>query len=314
MTQTINPVYLAAQQDYRHDLVALNMQALEALPRPAGVESLGNTLAGSILDAMPHTFVPYFIVMNSLNYQFWDLHPTQGFTRYSHNGAVGALAMQNSFRDAWVAAIGPDGASLPLRAQSDAIAQLAARIRAEGVQFIFGDIPQAASRRELLLEVMERTKLSAVSEYLANRVMNTGSLGWGDAQLLAYLFPKAYGDRYLKKAQLTLMFIAGQWNAMKPATPCALDVTAAADYQLPKVLRVLGLLDYAPELAAKVDQGQLIDADSREERAIRAATVLACRDLAEHFGCTIAELDFWLWQNRNAARDAQFHLTVTTDY
>ena len=53
--------------------------------------------------------------------------------------------------------------------------------------------------------------------------------------------------------------------------------------------------------------------DSKEEKAIRAATILACEELAIKTGAKPAEIDFWLWSRRNTA-DKPFHLTYTTAY
>jgi len=313
---TTNPVISVAAQDYNVGLVKVNEDAIKKLARPDDLQTLGESLAGSPLAGRPAAFIPYFIVMNVLNYQFWDVDHVGTFHRYSNNGLVGAMAMQQGMLEHWCTAIGgAAGACLETRVQVErAVASLRARIEAEGVQFILGDIPAAQSRQDLLLEVLDAGKLTAAAEYLHARARDTAELGWGDAQLLAYLFPQGYGDRYLKKAQLTLMFIAAEMNAAKPAQRIRLDVTAAADYQLPKVLRSMGILEYSEEIAAAVDEMQVIPVDSEYERAIRAATVFACGLLAQHFGATIEEIDFWLWMNRNRAREAQFHLTFTTAY
>lgn len=314
--QNTNPVILVAAQDYDVSLVKVNEEAIEKLARPDDLQTLGESLADSPLARRPAAFIPYFIVMNVLNYQFWDMDEMGSFQRYSNNGLIGAMAMQKGMLEQWCAAIGgAEGACLETRVQIDrAVASLRARIENEGVQFILGDIPASQSRKDLLLEVLDAGKLTAAAEYLYSRARDTAELGWGDAQLLAYLFPQCYGDRYLKKAQLTLMFIAAEMNAAKPAQRIRLDVTAAADYQLPKVLRSLGILEYSEELSILVDGQHLIEVDDRYEKAIRAATVFACGLLAKHFGATIEEIDFWLWMNRNRAREAQFHLTFTTAY
>lgn len=93
-----------------------------------------------------------------------------------------------------------------------------------------------------------------------------------------------------------------------------MDVSVAADYQLPKVLRHLGVLTYSPKVAGLVDNELPIVSGSPEERAIRAATVLGAEELAKHLGLSIPQLDSWLWLQRNAAKAAKFHLTETTYY
>jgi hypothetical protein len=312
-----NPAYAAAQADYRPDHVRVLHSAISALALPTDLASLGDSLGNSPLAASIYAYAPYFVAMNSLNYQFWHLDEANEMVRYSHNGAVGALAMQAGFHAAWMSAPGMGHDQEPHAAliRASACAEwLGRQVAAEGVAFMLGAIPEPDSRRAILAEVLDGKKLMAVSHYLASVVEQTGQLSWRDARVLADTFPEAYGDPYLKKAQLTLMFIAGQWNAAHPEQPCTLDVSAAADYQLPKVLRTLGLLQYSPELAKLVDEGHLIASGSAEERAIRAATIRACKTMAEQFGRSIAEVDCWLWMNRNVDRDAKFHLTVTTHY
>ncbi len=307
-----NPARVAAAHDSNPEIVALNLEAVSALERPSGLEPMGATLQ-SALGYDASAFVPYFIAMDTQNYQFWDLSADGEFLRYGKDGKVGALAMQASFEAVWTQALAAVERTNPLERSLAAASALRARIQAEGVAFIFADIPAAESRQALLLEVLEPTRLRAASEHILSRCRQ-GQLTWQDAQVLAQTFPQGYGDRYLKKAQLTLMFIAGQWNAQADASPVTLAVSAAADYQLPKVLRALGLISYCKALGDRVDSAGIIAEDGVYERAIRSATVRMCDLLAAHFRCTIAEVDFWLWLNRNSAKTAQFHLTKTTAY
>lgn len=58
----------------------------------------------------------------------------------------------------------------------------------------------------------------------------------------------------------------------------------------------------------------LLDKNSPEERAIRAATVLACEKIKEHFGVSIENIDFALWVIRNEFKNQEFHLTNTVCY
>lgn len=306
-----HPVLAAAHADYADDLVALDEDAIAQCAPADRLQRMGATLPFDSHAAQALEGIPYFIAMDSINFQFWDVTATGVFLRYRHAGLEGALAMQQAFRQAWEAQAARLAHLSGTGHTRAVIEALFHRIAAEGVSGIFGDIPAAAARTGILLEVLgDAGRLIEVSAKLYAALVLRGSLGWAEAELLATRFPLAYGDRYLKKAQLTLMFIAGQWQG----PDCRLEVTAAADYQLPKILRAMGILRYAPELAARVDSQQLIDADSREERAIRAATVLACEKLAAHLGCAVPEVDFWLWVNRNRARDAKFHLTRTTAY
>lgn len=309
-----NPVLAVAQADRDDGLVEVVEAKIATLERPAGLGGIGPVLSqGSVLGTRPLAFIPYFIVMNAMNYQFWDFDAAGHFVRYAKDGKIGAPAMQSAMQAAWEIARSAVVSSDEDAATACIITALRNRIEDQGARWVFGDIPELHSRETLLLEVLDAPAVCAMSQYLDTALRNGLALGWGQAQALAYHFPMSYGDRYLKKAQLTLMFIAGQASALL-GRRVGLDVSAAADYQLPKLLRALGLLHYGAELAELVDRQALIEADSPAERAIRSATVRACESLARQFRCRVEEVDFWLWMNRNQAKDVHFHLTRTTTY
>ena len=121
--------------------------------------------------------------------------------------------------------------------------------------------------------------------------------------------------------------------------PCTLDPPSSwwvllhctrADYRVPVVLRELGVLQYAPTLAAAVDGRQELAAGSREEIEIRAATVEAVerikRCLADRLaaqaqqqagtGLNSVLLDWWLWEQgeREWQRHRPHHRTLTVYY
>lgn len=100
-----------------------------------------------------------------------------------------------------------------------------------------------------------------------------------------------------------------------------------ADYRVPVVLRELGVLEYAPELAAAVDARRELAAGGREEVEIRAATVeaverlraaLAARLAAEGRAGEVAsvQIDWWLWEagERDRARHRPHHRVLTVYY
>jgi hypothetical protein len=310
-----NPVRAIAVQDLDADIVRVDSDAIGSLARPSDMGSRGSVLpVGSPLARNPQAFVPYLVAMNTMNFQFWDIDENGAFVRYRQGGLVGSHAMMNSFYQDWLDVLGKVSPDASIEDQAFKVeAAFGPRLERDGVEFLFGDIPAAQARREILLEVLAPHRLTVVSDFLARRLANTNALDWRDARVLAESFPLAYGDRYLKKAQLTLTFLAAAWNDFF-YKPCQLSITAAADYQLPKVLRTLGLLHYSDALAAKVDNGELIEAGSKEENAIRAATIVACDLLAEQFNASTEDVDSWLWLNRNKDRDAKFHLTRTTAY
>jgi glutathione S-transferase len=76
-------------------------------------------------------------------------------------------------------------------------------------------------------------------------------------------------------------------------------LTIFADNLVPHVLRVDGVLRYAPELAAHIDAGKLLPAGAAE-REIRACAVHACELLSQRTGVAPRILDATLW-NRGQA-------------
>ena len=78
-------------------------------------------------------------------------------------------------------------------------------------------------------------------------------------------------------------------------------LTIFADNLVPHVLRMDGVLSYAPELAAHIDSGELLPAGA-EEREIRACALHACELLAAELGVPPRTLDVWLWNRGQQPR------------
>lgn len=246
--------------------------------------------------------VAYLIGLNTLNYMFWSLQSVNAkkeVVRYVFDGQVGANGLRAAFDKAWASG------SLTFEGAATSI----------DFSFVlnhFGDIPDPRSRAALLSEVFSGDSLRLLSKELVGRIKARGSVRVEDASLIQRTFPRAFADPYLKRSQLALMEIASFLSSSQ-AEVDAQDLTICPDYQLPRVLRALGILKYSEELAWKVDNLSLIDAGSSEERAIRAATVVACEHWADLLGCSCAVIDNYLWLNRNCALQP-FHLTFTEAY
>jgi hypothetical protein len=92
-------------------------------------------------------------------------------------------------------------------------------------------------------------------------------------------------------------------------------LTIFADNLVPHVLRVDGVLRYAPELAAAIDAGELLPPGDRE-RAIRACAVVACEAIAADLEVPPRVLDNWLWNRGQEPRYKAIprHRTRTTAY
>jgi hypothetical protein len=115
--------------------------------------------------------------------------------------------------------------------------------------------------------------------------------------------------RFLKRAQL-----AGGFRGLD-------RLTVFADYRLPQILRGTGILALDPELGARIDNEEHLEAGSPEETSLRAGAVHG----AERFRQCLCErgldvnalmVDYYLWRSAvSLARDLPpHHRTRTTDY
>jgi Potential Queuosine, Q, salvage protein family len=80
-------------------------------------------------------------------------------------------------------------------------------------------------------------------------------------------------------------------------------LTLFADNLVPHVLRLDGVLEFAPELVARIDAGALLEHDSPEEVEIRACALHAVELLvAAHGATTATAVDNVLWHRGAGAR------------
>jgi hypothetical protein len=99
-------------------------------------------------------------------------------------------------------------------------------------------------------------------------------------------------------------------------------LTVAANYELPKMARKLGLLRYSDELARKVDGGIPIPYGGEEEMELRGSTIYACRharnlingERPAEFRIQDPHIDYLLFSLGRQCRDVRHHYTATTAY
>jgi hypothetical protein len=99
------------------------------------------------------------------------------------------------------------------------------------------------------------------------------------------------------------------------------SMTAFADYILPVALRLMRIIEYAPELERRIAAGDEIPRDSPEEIEIRAHTLYATALLTEAVNAirpageqlVIPQLDYRLWRTYHAT-SWPHHLTRTIMY
>lgn len=294
-------LFAQAQHDYQPELVAIDAEAIARLP--ARADRFSNMivgLSGKPAGRTPEGAAAYSIALNSLNFMFWT--PTaDGVARYHWGKEGGAHGLQAALDHVW----GDESTPVRLRERLGAGEEPA-------VVDALGDISLPRRRAQFLREVLSGDALEQAAAGLV-AAGQSGRLTSDDAEGLANRFPMAYGqDAYLMRAQLAVMWYAGYLLEQGIHVDC--DITVAASYQMPRVMRSIKVLRFAPELAAKIDSHTLLMRNSAEERAIRSATVLGAQAMARHLEVSEHAMVNVLWQNRHACGTVPYHLTVTTDY
>lgn len=127
---------------------------------------------------------------------------------------------------------------------------------------------------------------------------------------------------FYKRAQLLVsdiyqMFNNNGYGKLKNIN----QITACADYKLPKVLRDLGILEYNKELAEKIDKKTELYSGSEKEIEIRACTIWANEIIKRELKKRIPNINsihindhLWLLGQAKSKKDKPYHLTRTTAY
>lgn len=302
---------------------------------PVALEALAEKLAQGTFVApdwrMPvypadddESFVQFIGIQNSLNFCFAD--PVDG-TKY---GVV--------YQDIpWGGAMGLCAALL--RAADEGCdlrnPEILMHLSLADVQEIFRSddaaLPLLAERTALLTSLPG--SLAPYGGSFANLVEACGFDAGVLIDRLVAEFPAYAGDQWLhpvtkelyvfdKRARLFALIYEGRARASAGALPTLSNVDAIGppvDYQLPRALRADGVLHYAAELAAAVDDGELLPAGSCEELEIRVVTEQVIWTLLELVNAkldkpiSMVELDYALWVAGRKA-GGRHHLCLTTAY
>lgn len=162
--------------------------------------------------------------------------------------------------------------------------------------------------------------------------------GRGLVDILAERFPIAYGQDvqelnglefpFHKRNQLTVLQLHGRGVNTGDNTLNCVDIDAVgpvADYEIPKILRGLGILQLSGALSETIQLGEEVEKDSPEEIELRAATVVAVAMLQEELNknrvaleepkLSMAQVDYWLWkQGLDYGGSIRAHRTNTLSY
>jgi len=103
-----------------------------------------------------------------------------------------------------------------------------------------------------------------------------------------------FDDEFLKRFQIVITWLGDIAKITNTQfDDIAGTLTIMADYRLPQVLMREGVITFTHEVSVQL-MSRLDDV--KTERAIRAATIIACDTIAEILGITTTQVDRALWQ------------------
>jgi len=267
----------------------------------------------------PEARAAQILLFNTINFSYWgEPKWTIDFHGRALDGAWGMLgALARAANDEGFPLY--DGAYLATISASDARHILRGNV----------EIPMFRERVDILREV-GRVLVSHFDGDFGNVIRAAGNDGVALVRLLVSRFPSfndvavldGHAIAFYKRAQLATAMLYESFGGEGPGDLRRIEkLTVFADYKLPQVLRRLSILHYAPRLSDRVDRREPLEANSREEIEIRAATVwageLMRRALVSRLPHVIAlHVDYWLWREGQARGPdiRPYHRTRTIYY
>jgi hypothetical protein len=278
----------AIAESARHVAIDLNRRgAIEPGPEPVLDPEL-HYLEGSAEDVAMFT-----LTLDAINFGsgwFPTLRKQPGCSGYN----TVASALTDRFR-----AVGPWSPGELASLDAGTVADVLGQERGHELMGLY-----AEALRQLGAFLGDRPALEAIAEA-------DGSAERLAAQLVAGM-PLFEDPGFYKRAQI----VTSDLTLAGVAEFADVDrLTIFADNLVPHVLRVDGVLRYAPELAATIDAEELLPPGDAE-REIRACAVVACEAIAADLGVPPRVLDNWLWNRGQQRRykSVPRHRTRTTAY
>ncbi len=167
---------------------------------------------------------------------------------------------------------------------------------------------------------MLRSRVETVEEVFAKLNFYEYGEAYADADASLMLLSKLVcfkQDLFFKKGLFALMMTGRMLPELAENHPDYAEAVALlpvpADYQIPKMLRHYGLITLSDELEKMVENNISLPENSEPELSIRAATVKACKLIAERNAISADAVDAWLFAHRLES-SLKHHLCVTEFY
>lgn len=244
----------------------------------------------------PEETVAYVLSLDAINFG-------SGYFPYlaKRPGLSGYFTVATSLKELWEQSGGLDAAQLAALGADDCARIIGQDVSVPEVAELMGLFARALN--DLGRFLSERFGGDPTGPVRAAR-RSAGRLAALLAEMPFYRDVSRYGPLevpFYKRAQLTSADLAAVFHGKSYGAFDDLDqLTIFADNLVPHVLRRLGVLRYAPALAARIDAEQPLSAGSPEEVEIRACALHAverCVALLRRggAGATAQQLDYALW-------------------
>jgi hypothetical protein len=231
-------------------------------------------------------------IFSSQAFQFTHYHQAGGYSKSFFRGYTGSAAVLMMIKECW---------------------PITDNINKQKLSLLFQTLPMHTERLLLLDELISKYEFLVDQVKKIISATKDGVVTCTLAKQLSLRFPLNFSDQYLKKAQLAVSAIA--WSIKdKPNDFNISDLTAFADYEVPRVLRHYGLISYNNAISNAINIGIEIPKDSHTEKALRAATILAIEKISKETGRSAAQIDNLLWNMQNDIPNVPKHRTLTTSY
>lgn len=276
------------------------------------------------IDCKPVEWIDFICWINTVNFAFTNFEkPYNKFTIEYPEGTFqrGAFALEASF----------------LRAHKEVIpvfdAKYMSKISLEDVKYIFRPIdeehkiPMIQERWKIFHEIgrvlLKKYKGSWAKLFIESswRAFNNGN-GIVE-QLVANFssfrderFYKGYHLKFNKRAQLLVMMYRGRAvnsGGRMPEIKDIEDIGPIADYDVPKALKFLGVLEYSPEMEKAIQNHEVIQPGDPREVENRLAMSYVMKKICDEVRVSMAQADFYIW-HMGKESNAPHILVPTTDY
>jgi hypothetical protein len=166
--------------------------------------------------------------------------------------------------------------------------------------------PLIEERTKHLRQLVRNSK----AENLAKMIEDKNMFGFDVITELVKRFPGYASDQFLKRASLVVLQLYRQYGMFSEDLKV---IHIPSDYQVPKVMNALGIIEYNQELQTKISSYTHLPKSSLEECEIRSSTILVAKKLVYETDLNVSDIDDWFFEKRYKIT-SPFHLTVTTDY